>query len=186
MSAVIDGRRSAPRSRGRCHRDRGLLEETFGGTAEAVLVERLRISGEMVLALVAIASPDVVAGFIAFVRLQIEMADGSRAGDRACSTCCRRSSSAMQGSALHWFAKGSLAWPRATRRSCSCSAIRLSTSALAFRSQRPARSHRAIRGRIGWRLRSRRPRQAPAKCTILQRSTISVDVHAALQAHDRI
>ena len=33
-----------------------LLEATFGGTAEAVLVERLRISGEMVLALVAIAS----------------------------------------------------------------------------------------------------------------------------------
>jgi putative acetyltransferase len=58
---------------------RALLEDAFSGGAEALLVERLRATGEMVLALVAVASADVVAGFIAFVRLQIEMADGSRA-----------------------------------------------------------------------------------------------------------
>ena len=59
---------------------RSLLEDAFGGSAEAALVERLRATGEIVLALVAVAPPDVVVGFIAFVRLQIEMADGSRAG----------------------------------------------------------------------------------------------------------
>jgi putative acetyltransferase len=59
---------------------RALLEDAFGGSAEAALVEQLRATNEIVLALVAIASPDVVVGFIAFERLQIEMADGSRAG----------------------------------------------------------------------------------------------------------
>jgi putative acetyltransferase len=80
MSAVITDVALRPEAAADAIAIGALLEETFGGTAEAVLVERLRISGEMVLALVAIASPDVVAGFIAFVRLQIEMADGSRAG----------------------------------------------------------------------------------------------------------
>jgi len=59
---------------------RALLEEAFGGSAEAALVERLRVTGEMVLALVAVASPDVVVGFIGFERLLIETADASRAG----------------------------------------------------------------------------------------------------------
>jgi putative acetyltransferase len=59
---------------------RAVLEEAFNGSAEAVLVERLRATDEMVLTLVAVAPADVVVGFIAFVRLQIETADGSRAG----------------------------------------------------------------------------------------------------------
>jgi putative acetyltransferase len=59
---------------------RALLEEAFGGNAEATLVERLRATDELVLALVAVAAPDVLVGFIAFVRLRIETADGSRTG----------------------------------------------------------------------------------------------------------
>lgn len=53
---------------------RALLEEAFGGPAEATLVERLRADGDMVLALIATVPPDVVVGFIAFPRLQIERA----------------------------------------------------------------------------------------------------------------
>jgi putative acetyltransferase len=80
MSAVITDIALRPEAADDAIAIGALLEEAFGGRAEAALVERLRVTGEMVLALVAIASPDVVVGFIAFVRLQIEMADGSRAG----------------------------------------------------------------------------------------------------------
>jgi putative acetyltransferase len=80
MSAVVTDVALRPEAADDAVAIRGLLEEAFGGRAEAALVERLRVTGEIVLALVAIASTDGVVGFIAFVRLQIEMADGSRAG----------------------------------------------------------------------------------------------------------
>ena len=80
MSAVLTDVALRPETADDAIAISALLEDAFGGGAEASLVERLRATGQMVLALVAVASPDVVAGFIAFVRLQIEMADGSRAG----------------------------------------------------------------------------------------------------------
>jgi len=80
MSAVVIDVALRPEAADDAIAIRALLEDAFGGSAEAVLVERLRASGEMVLALVAVASPDAVVGFIAFVRLKIETADGSRAG----------------------------------------------------------------------------------------------------------
>jgi putative acetyltransferase len=80
MSAIVTDVALRPESADDAIAIKALLEEAFGGGAEAALVERLRATGEMVLALVAIASPDVVVGFIAFERLQIEMADGSRTG----------------------------------------------------------------------------------------------------------
>jgi putative acetyltransferase len=80
MSAIVTDVALRPESADDAIAIKALLEDAFGGSAEAALVERLRTTDEMVLALVAVASPDVVVGFIAFVRLQIEMADGSRAG----------------------------------------------------------------------------------------------------------
>ena len=80
MSAVVTGIALRPEATDDALAIRALLEDAFGGGAEAALVERLRATGEMVLALAAVVSSDVVVGFISFVRLQIEMADGSRAG----------------------------------------------------------------------------------------------------------
>jgi putative acetyltransferase len=80
MSAAVTGVALRPEAADDAIAIRALLEDAFGGNAEAALVERLRATDEMVLGLVAVAPPDVVVGFIAFVRLQIEMVDGSRAG----------------------------------------------------------------------------------------------------------
>jgi putative acetyltransferase len=51
---------------------RALLEEAFTGTAEALLVERLRAAGEMVLALVAIDGLGTLVGFAGFPRVEVE------------------------------------------------------------------------------------------------------------------
>ena len=50
---------------------RDLLEKSFGGAGEALLVERLRSDGDMVIALVA-EDMGVVVGYVAFSRLRIE------------------------------------------------------------------------------------------------------------------
>jgi putative acetyltransferase len=80
MSAIVTDVALRPEAADDAVAITALLEDAFGGSAEAALVERLRATDEIVLALVAVSSPDVVVGFIAFVRLQIETADGSRAG----------------------------------------------------------------------------------------------------------
>jgi putative acetyltransferase len=80
MSAIVTDVALRPEAADDAIAIEALLEDAFGGSAEAALVEQLRATDEIVLALVAIASPDVVVGFIAFERLQIETAHGSRAG----------------------------------------------------------------------------------------------------------
>src|SRR5690242_6361829 len=80
MRAVVTGVALRPEAANDAIAIKVLLEDGFGGSAEASLVERLRATDEMVLTLVAVAPPDIVVGFIAFVRLHIETADGSRTG----------------------------------------------------------------------------------------------------------
>jgi putative acetyltransferase len=76
MNASVGDIALRPESAGDAGAVRALLEEAFGRPAEAALVERLHADGDMVLALVAAMPPAVVAGFIAFPRLQIETAKG--------------------------------------------------------------------------------------------------------------
>jgi putative acetyltransferase len=58
---------------------RALLLAAFGGPAEADLVEDLRRSDQIVLALCAIRSPDRLVGHVAFSRLAIDTPEGRRA-----------------------------------------------------------------------------------------------------------
>jgi len=51
---------------------RATLEAAFGGTPEAVLVERLRAGGDLVMALVAEQAERVV-GYVAFPRLDLDL-----------------------------------------------------------------------------------------------------------------
>jgi putative acetyltransferase len=57
---------------------RVLLQAAFGGTAEAMLVDRLRSGGELVLALVAAETTDRIVGYVGFPRLRIETPEGAR------------------------------------------------------------------------------------------------------------
>jgi putative acetyltransferase len=54
-----------------------LLRQAFGGPGEAALVDRLRAEGDLVLALVAVAPPETVAGYVAFPRLQVASESGT-------------------------------------------------------------------------------------------------------------
>lgn len=64
MSATIEIRQERPKDREAIH---ALHRVAFGGDAEATLVDRLRIDGDLVLSLVAVS--DQVVGHIAFSRL---------------------------------------------------------------------------------------------------------------------
>jgi putative acetyltransferase len=57
---------------------RVLLQVSFGGTAEATLVNRLRSGGELVLALVAAEASQRIVGYVGFPRLQVETTEGTR------------------------------------------------------------------------------------------------------------
>jgi len=53
-----------------------LLQDAFGGPAEATLVDELRAADELVLGLVAVAGPARIVGYLGFPRLTIETAEG--------------------------------------------------------------------------------------------------------------
>jgi putative acetyltransferase len=78
MTTAVGGIVFRPEEAGDAGSVRTLLQEAFGGPAEATLVDELRSAGELVLGLVAVAGPARIVGYLGVPRLTIETAEGQR------------------------------------------------------------------------------------------------------------
>ena len=80
MSASVGGIVLRPEMAGDEAAVRTLLQEAFGGPAEATLVDHLRAKGDLAYALVAATASDEILGYVGFSLLRIENPEGTRAG----------------------------------------------------------------------------------------------------------